>query len=293
MKYKECEECAARVGPVAFWGNFGLATVKGFVGVISGSRAVIADAVHSGADVIMAIVIYLSLKIGAIPPDENHRYGHGKVEFIASLTVSLILLVVAFLIIGYGISAIITRQLDEPDALAIWVSVLSIIGNEAMARHSICAAGQINSSAMLANGLENRADVYSSVAALLGVLGAKMGYVWLDPLAAAVVGGLILRSAYVISKDAIAGLIDKTNIGGHSTEKIIELIKKNSEVASINHIRSRRSGQRAIFDIGLAVDPSLTLAQLRPLKDRLKREIFNKLENVGFVNIRFSSIKEY
>jgi len=293
MKYKECKECSARVGPVAFWGNFGLAAVKGFIGVISESRAVIADAVHSGADVIMAIVIYLSLKIGVIPPDENHRYGHGKVEFIASLTVGMILLVVASLIIGYAISAIIAGHIDEPDALAVWVSLISIVGNEAMARHSICAAEQMNSSAMLANGLENRADVYSSVAALFGVLGAKMGYLWLDPLAAAVVGGLILRSAYVISKEGIEGLIDKANIAGRSREKIIELIKKNSKVASINHIRSRRSGQKVIFDIGLAVDPSLTLAQVSPLKERLKREIFNKLENIGCVNIRFSSIKEY
>jgi len=293
MKHKECEECASRVGPVAFWGNFGLAAVKGLIGVISGSRAVIADAIHSGADVIMAIVIYLSLKIGAIPPDENHRYGHGKVEFIASLIVCMILLVVAVLIIGYAIAAIIAGRIDEPDALAVWVSILSIVGNEAMARHSICAAEQMNSSAMLANGLENRADVYSSVAALLGVLGAQLGYVWLDPLAAAVVGGLILRSAYVISKEGIAGLIDKANIGSRSRKKIIELIKKNREIASINHIRSRRSGQNVIFDIGLAVDPILTLAQLRPLKERLKREISSMLENVECVNIRFSSIKEY
>jgi cation diffusion facilitator family transporter len=207
--------------------------------------------------------------------------------------VGLILLVVAFLIIGYAIVAIVMGRLDEPDALAVWVSILSIIGNEAMARHSICAAGQINSSAMLANGLENRADVYSSVAALFGVLGAKMGYVWLDPLAAAVVGGLILRSAYVISREGIEGLIDKTNVGGSGMEQIVELIKKNREVASINHIRSRRSGQKVIFDIGLAVAPSLTLAQVRPLKERLKREIFSKLENVECVNIRFSPIKEH
>ena len=122
MQYKECEECASRVGPVAFWGNFGLAAVKGLMGVISGSRAVIADAVHSGADVIMAIVIYLSLKIGAIPPDETHRYGHGKVEFIASLIVGLILIVVAFLVIGW-LSGFRFSQLS---AMKQWPGIQSV-----------------------------------------------------------------------------------------------------------------------------------------------------------------------
>ncbi|MBF0105670.1 MAG: cation transporter [Deltaproteobacteria bacterium] len=286
MQYPECERCSSFVGPISFWGNLGLTLLKGVIGYISGSRAVVADAIHSGGDVIMGVFIYVSLKLSGKPATDRHHYGHGKIEFIASAIVGILLLFIGAMIVSYSFIALYHGDLDEPGALAAFVTIFSIIANEVMARHSICAGKQMNSSAMWANGLENRADAFSSVAALFGVMGAKFGFLWLDPLAAFVVGLFIFHSTYVILKEAFEGLLDKAEVDTELKTEIVAIIAKCKDILSVNYVWSRRNGQKKIVTVGVTVPPELTTREGNRIREGIVQEMKKKIENIDIINLK-------
>jgi len=167
-----------------FWANLGLCIVKLLGGILGGSQALIADAVHSLSDVIIAILVIVGLKVSSVPPDDDHHWGHGNIEFIVSAIIGTLLVCTAITITIVSLATIIRGDIYNPSILAVWAAAISVVANEIMFRHSLCVGLQMDSPAMIANAWENRSDVYSSLAVLVGVFGARMGFVVLDPIAA-------------------------------------------------------------------------------------------------------------
>jgi len=252
--------------------------------VFGHSQALIADAVHSLSDIVIAILIVVSLKVSTAPPDEDHRWGHGNIEFIVSTIIGVILICAAVTITVVSLASIAEGVEYDPGILAVWAAAISIVANEVMFRHSICVGEQMASPAMIANAWENRADVYSSLAAMVGVFGARMGLTFLDPVAAIIVGFMIARSG---ARTLILGVRGMTDCSFDATrlERVKKLALKHKEIKTLSRVRGRKIGQLDWIDIEAQFDPEITVSEVKTVIAEVKQEIQNEFDGIGKVVI--------
>ena len=282
--YPECYWCAENVGRIAVWGNLGLFALKLFCGIAGGSRAVVADAVHSGVDIITAAIVMISLRVSKAPPDKEHPYGHGQVEYISSLFIGMSLTAVVALIIYNSIMEITHGVSGQPSIIALLALIISIVANELMFRQSYCCGTKFRSPAMIANGLENRADVYSSFAALVGVVGAQLGFLFMDPLGAILVAIVIARSAFAMLRDGWQGMLDRS-LGESIENRIREEANADADVRGVISLRTRAIGQHLAVDLKLGVSPDLTLYEGYEIAERVRDILMKKIDNVRLINV--------
>jgi len=284
MKYKQCDWCLKNVGAINIWANTGLAVVKLGGGILSGSTALLADAIHSVADIIVAVVLLVTLKVSAKPPDRNYPYGRGNVEYITLGIISVFILVVAIIIFTFSLRALFAATLPVPGAIGILAAIFSIAGNEIIARHSFCVARQFNSPAVFANAMENRADVLTSTAALIGIIGARMGLRFLDPLAALFVGILISKFAISMLSKSIHGLLGE-NIDKAELDALNGIAASVPGVQNVYDIKTRKSGQKSLVDLEVGVAPDTKLEEATRICELIKSRILRESYNVGDVSV--------
>ena len=289
----KCTKCFQRVVWDNVWINLGLALAKGGVGYIGGSKALVADAVHSFSDVITSFVVGLTLKIAYRPVDKNHPYGHGKVEYIASLIVALVLLGAALAICFIAINTIVHRVPVQPSMLAIWVAAISITANEFMFRRTICAAEKMNSPSMRTNAWDNRVDSYSSISTLLGIIGAKLGVHVLDPLAAVIVSLFIFRICGQMMWDALCGLTDVSAVSPEQIRQIYQITRGVDGVQSVTDIRTRRMGSLIWIDLRIQISSKQTINEGHLIATRIRNAIMNRLEYVGNVMVSVNPAEKH
>jgi cation diffusion facilitator family transporter len=280
----ECHWCAQNVGRLALWGNIGLFVVKLVCGTAGDSRAVVADAVHSAADVVLAIILMICLRVSNTPPDKDHPFGHGNIEYIASLFVGVSLSSIAILISYSAVAEILNGVTHQPTVLALVALLISIVGNEIMFRHSLCCGERFGSPAMIANAWENRADVYSTLAALVGVVGAQLGLLFMDPLGAILVATLLLVSAFTMLRSAWQGILDHA-LDEPVQQRIRKLTLSVEGVLGIGMLRTRSIGQYLSIDITVQVAPDLTLAEGCTICDRVQQVLRKEVDRVGQVTV--------
>lgn len=281
---KKCFWCAEQVGVINLWANVLLFAVKLIGGIVGRSQALLADAIHSISDIAIALLLIVSLKVSGAPPDEDHHWGHGNIEYIVSAIIGVILIFIAILIVVTGLISIYEKQYFYPGLLAIWAAVISIILNEIMFRHSICIGRQMDSPAMIANAWENRADVYSSIAALIGVIGARMGFPLLDPIAALIVAFMIAKSGIETLVSAINGITDKI-VDKDFCEKVKTLILKEKVMGGISKLRARRIGQKTWLDIEINFNQEIKVSEVTKIMTRIRNRVLDKFDEVGGVHI--------
>ncbi len=246
-------------------GNIVLSILKFIAGILGNSKAMIADALHSTSDVIATIVVFIGIRIAKKPRDKNHPYGHGKVEPLASLFVGILLITAAFAVIQRIAESISTHSFTTPSSIALVAALFSIVAKEIMFRFTFTEGKRINSESIMANAWDHRSDAYSSIGTFCGIgasmLGQRMGIHWLeymDPLAGAIVAGMILKVAYDILKQSIKGLMDSSP----ETEILDEIeraVSQIEEVLGIPWIKARYVGRYLFIDIALEVDPNMTV----------------------------------
>jgi cation diffusion facilitator family transporter len=267
---RACDKCVESVGAVSVGGNLALATIKGFLGVLGGSQALVADAVHSFADLISSALLFVGLRVANRPADEKHPFGYGKVEFIVAAGIYLLLLSAGGFILYDSFDMIIHREQINPSFITVFGALLSVVGNELMYRHCACAGGRMNSPSMLANSVEKRADVYSSLAVLVGILGAKGGIHLLDPLAAVVVACLILHSSLKGLWGALQGLMDSA-LPTELLQRVEVAVRTVAGVSHVSRVRSRELGQRIWVELEILTDGSRTLDEAEGLREEISR----------------------
>ncbi len=283
---EKCKKCANRAMWVCLAGNVFLCVFKVIVGVLSGSLAVIADALHSGADVLVAIVAIVTVHLAKKPADKTHPYGHGKTEFIGGVFVGIILLLGASFITVSSIGHLLRRfHLPPPHFIALAAAAISIVVNEMMFRWTICAARRVNSAAIEAEAWDNRSDAYSSIPVFFGVLGAQFGFHSLDPLAAMFVGILVGKIAFELLNKNLHGLMD-VPLQSKEIKRIKELVVATAGVKNIDYLRTRGMGRHYIADLQILVNPKTTVeksnAIATEIRNILRREI-RHLEDITIV----------
>ncbi|MEH7123992.1 cation diffusion facilitator family transporter [Bacillus sp. JJ1773] len=274
--------------------NIVLAIVKWGIGVYAGSRALIADAVHSASDIAGSLAVYLGLKAAKQPPDEDHPYGHGKAESISAIIVAVLLLFVGFEIGKSSVTAFF-KPIEAPKTIAIAAVIFSIIVKEALFRYKYKLGRELNSDALIVNAYEHRSDVYSSFAALAGIgaaiIGGKLGIEWLeyaDPVAGVIVSLMVIQMAWSLGKESIHNTLDHV-LHEEDTLELREAVESVKEVKKINQLHAREHGHYVIIDLKISVDPNMTVEE----GHRVGKEVKEKLLKMNNVHNVFVHINPY
>ena len=281
---KQCHWCAKNVGGINLLGNFMLLGVKLLGGIFGHSQALIADAIHSLSDVLIALLLIVSLKMSSTPPDEDHHWGHGNIEFIASAIIGLLLICAAVSIAVVAVTTIMEGADYDPGIMAVWAAAISIATNELLFRQSLCVGQQMDSPVMIANAWENRTDVYSSLAALIGVFGARFGYTYLDSVAAGVVGFMIARTGVEILISGVRGMTDRS-FDRPMLTRVKKLVLKEEDVRDVTRLRARKIGQKHWVDLEASFDPQLKVSEVKRVVERIKKSVMDDFERVQDVMI--------
>jgi len=241
-------------------GNIVLSALKLAAGIIGGSKAMIADSLHSASDIVATSVVLVGIKVAQKPADSEHPYGHGKVEPIAAAFVGVTLIFAAFIIVKGIVESIINQTFGTPTFLALAAAVVSIVVKEIMFRITYAAGKKIKSESIMADAWHHRSDAYSSIGTFIGILGAIIGgklgirfLQYLDPIAGAVVACMIFKVAYDILKHAVKGLMDSSP-EGEQLMKIWDAAAGIEGVVTVSDIKARYIGQRLFIDLEIGVD---------------------------------------
>lgn len=253
-------EIGVRVSKNTIIGNFILAFIKILIGFIARSTAMLADGMHSLSDVVTTIGVIIGLKLSHKEADKSHPYGHERIESITSLFLSTVLFLVA-ISIGYsGKIKIINHNYVTPGFSAIIAAITSIIVKELMYWYTIKYANEINSPSLKADAWHHRSDALSSIGALIGIAGARMGYTFLDPLVAIIIALVIIKVAFDICKQSIAQLIDEA-ASEDDVQVIIDKINSIDGIYEIKNLKTRQHSNRLYVDVDISVDATLTVEE--------------------------------
>ena len=257
-----------RAAALSVVSNTVLVAGKLVVGLITGSVAVISEAVHSGMDLVAAVIALVAVTISGRPPDENHPHGHGKVEDLSG-AVEALLIFGAVVFIGYeSIHRIVGGGSVEQPMLGVAVMAASSLINAAVSWYLGKVGRETDSSALLADAAHLRTDVYTSMGVLVGLgLVHFTGLDWLDPAAALAVALLIVLEAWRITSRTVGELLDR-GLPPEERRQVEELLA--AEGISFHALRSRKSGPTRKLDLHLDVPPKATVEEVHALCDRLE-----------------------
>ena len=288
---KSCEKCGARVAWVGIWTNLVLASLKMIVGVTSGSKALMADGLHSTSNIITASAILVSQKFGRKEANEEFPYGYGKVEFLAAGAITILITTAAIILITVSIRHLLHAPQSSPRYTAVMMALISIGTNEMLFRYMRCVGTHANSQTIMASAWANRADCFSSLAVIIGVLGSKMGLNHMDPVAALFVVAVIIKVSIGILKDSVKALMDSSanNIYGEEIEAIVEEME---EVKGVSGLKTRLVGHKVWAELDILVDSKCSVQDGQSIALRVKEALLSKIRDLERVLINFSPIGE-
>lgn len=279
------EKMAVKVSAVSIAGNILLSLFKLLAGVIAHSGAMISDAVHSASDVFSSIIVIIGVKLSARDSDDDHPYGHERLECVAAIVLAVILLITGLFIGSAAVQNITSGNFDElavPGVLALVAAVISIVVKEAMFHYTKYYAVKLDSGAVMADAWHHRSDALSSVGALIGIAGSRMGMPVLDSIASLVICLFIVKAAYDIFKDAVDKMVD------HSCDKeteqaLRECVMAQEGVMGIDMLSTRVFGNKIYADIEISADGSRTLRESHEIAERVHSVIeqdFPKVKHI-------------
>ena len=277
QQIQTAEQTAMRVSAVSIVGNIILSLFKLMAGIVAHSGAMISDAVHSASDVFSSIVVIIGVKLSAKASDKEHPYGHERMECVAAVILAGILLATG---LGIGLEAvknIVSRDyqsLAVPGILAEIAAIVSIVSKEAMYQYTRWNAKKIDSSALMADAWHHRSDALSSVGALLGIFGARMGYPVLDPVASLIICVFIAKAATQIFLDATNKMVD------HACEPELEVL------------RTREFGNKIYVDVEIAADAQETLEKAHETAQIVHNAIETNFPKVKHIMVHVNPMKE-
>ena len=243
--------------------NVLLTIFKMIAGVVAGSAGLVADAVHSLSDLVGDVVVLVGVRMAHPQPDEDHPYGHEKIECIAGILMAGILFAVGVLIGWSGLQAILRgsyQDLAVPGMLALVAAAVSIGVKEALYWYIRGAAKSTGSVALLASAWHSRSDALSSVGSFVGILGARLGFPVLDSAAGVVISIFILKVSVDIFRSAACKITDKA-CDDQTVQQIRGIALDQPMVVGVDLIKTRVFGERIYVDLEISYDGNATLYQ--------------------------------
>jgi len=260
------KETCTRIGLEA---NIALTLGKLWAGIFGHSQAMIADALHSLSDVVSTSVVFLGLRIAKRPPDEDHPYGHGEADTLAALFVSIILLLTGGYMAISTLQMFIHRRFQAPSQIALWAAMGSILLKWVLYRYTLRAGKISHSSALVANAYDHKSDSYSSVAALVGILGARMGWRYLDPLAGLFIAILILKLSLRLLRSNLHLLMEGVP-DPSITDEIENIALQVPGLRGIKETKVRSLGSDYLVDMKILVEGKMTVYEGHKVASKVK-----------------------
>ena len=280
------EKIAMKVSIISIIANVVLAAFKLVAGVFAHSGAMISDAIHSASDVFSTFVVMIGIKIASKEPDEEHPYGHERMECVAAIILATILCITG---LGIGKNALsnITGNSGEmavPGVLALIAAIVSIIVKEAMFWYTRHYAKKIDSGALMADAWHHRSDALSSIGAFIGIIFARMGYVMMDSIACLVICVFIVKAAYDIFKDAVDKMVDKS-CSIEVEDEIRAIVMAEDGVRGIDSLSTRLFGNKMYVDLEIRADGEKTLNETHEIAEAVHDSIEARFEKVKHIMV--------
>ncbi|MCH5254569.1 MAG: cation transporter [Lachnospiraceae bacterium] len=281
------QKTADAVSSVTILGNLILSVFKLTAGVVAHSNAMISDAVHSASDVFSTFVVIIGIRLASKEADKEHPYGHERLECVAAIILAMILFITGG---GIGVNALKTivsgryGNLPVPGILALTAAIVSILCKESMYWYTRYYAIKIDSGALLADAWHHRSDALSSIGALIGIGGARLGYPIMDSIASLVIFIFIVKAAYGIFQDAIDKMVDHSC--DEETEKqIYDCVMTNPEVKGIDSLHTRIFGNKIYVDIEINVNGSYTLIRSHEIAEEVHDNIEKNFPRIKHIMV--------
>ena len=255
----EEKKIAMRASGVTLASNVFLAIFKFISGYISKSGAIMTDAIQSLGDVLSSIIGIVGINMSNKEADEDHQYGHEKIESVVAMILAVLLFITGIGIGTEGIKKILSGEnISAPGVLALVAAAVTVIYKELLYRYTKVQADKINSSALQAFAWDHRSDALSGIGIFIGVLGARMGFPILDSVASVVICIFIVKAAIEIFKDSIDRLVDKS-CDPETVEEMRKTIEVIDGVIQIDDLRTRLFGNKMYVDVEFSADGTLSL----------------------------------
>lgn len=278
-----------RVTILGALGNAVIATLKLIFGVVAHSQALIADGLHSLSDLSNDFLLLYAARHASRDADEDHPYGHGRIENLFSVVQGLMLG-------GFGIAIgydAIRRlfhpeQLLQPELVALFIALLSVAVKESLYHYTIRAAKRLRSSMLRGNAWDHRSDAISSVLVVVGVAGSLAGLTYLDAVAAVAVALMVVKIAWSLVFHAMRDLID-TGLEAERVAAIRSAIQSVDGVRYFHHLRTRRMGPDALVDVHIQVDPLLSVSEGHFISETVRQRIVSEIDEVQDVLVHIDA----
>lgn len=284
---KNYEKTAMRISFVSIVINVILSLFKALAGLISHSGAMISDAIHSASDVFSTIVVIIGVKISGKESDKEHPYGHERMECVAAILLATILAITGLGIGWSAVSKIMAGnydQLEVPGVLALAAAIVSIVVKEAMYWYTRAGAKKIDSGALMADAWHHRSDSLSSIGALIGIGGARLGFPILDPIASVVICIFIEKAALDIFMDAVNKMVDKA-CDEETEARMRDCVIGQEGVLGVDLLRTRTFGNKVYVDIEICADGDKTLREAHNIAENVHDSVEREFPKVKHIMV--------
>ncbi|KWT94831.1 magnetosome biogenesis CDF transporter MamM [Candidatus Magnetominusculus xianensis] len=287
LTYAQCYSCERKASGIAVASNLLLAVFKLVVGIISGSKAVIGDSLYSFKDFMTSLVVLIGVKISGKPADDDHHYGHGKIEFVAIFLISLLIIIGTLFLFIHSVKDVwgaFHGTVQPPKFIAFWAAVVSVIANYKLSSYLHCVGQRRGSPAMLANAKHNHSDAVSSAFVAVAIVLTRFGFYSADPLVAVIETLDLIRLSSSMLNDSLKGIMDSSINPAviRQMNHFAGLVPGVKRVASIN---ARKVGQGIWVEIVIKVDHSKTLDNGYLIGRHVEETLMKRVDNIVGINL--------
>ena len=285
---------ANKVSFITILGNVLLAVFKLMAGIMANSTAMLSDAVHSASDIFSTIVVIIGIKMASKKADKEHPYGHERLECVAAILLAVVLFVTGLGIGTEALKTILSKNYTEivvPGILALVAAIVSIVMKEGMYWYTRYYAKKIDSGALMADAWHHRSDAFSSVGALIGIVGARLGFPIMDSIASLVIFVFIIKAAIDIFKDAMDKMIDRS-CDEETENQIYACVLNNKGVRGVDMLHTRIFGNKIYVDIEIQVDASYTLKIAHEIAKEVHDDIEENFPKVKHIMVHVNPTKD-
>ena len=298
METKEREKKIYRVTLMGSVVNVILLVFKFIAGILGGSAAMIADAVHSLSDFLTDIIVIAFVRISSKPEDEDHDYGHGKYETLATSIIGLALLMVGLYICYNGARQIWDvmhgAEIEQPGLVALIAAIVSILLKEWTYRFTVSVGKKVESQAVIANAWHHRSDALSSIGTAIGIGGAILlgkGWAVLDPVAALVVSVFIVKTALGLLSTSSGELLEKS-LPKEVEKKIVDIVESEPEVSEVHHLCTRRIGSNIAIEMHIRMPGEISLKDSHTRASDIERKLRQHFGEHTHINLHVEPLKD-
>ena len=286
---KQEEQAASRVTIIGMVLDAVLGLIKVVGGALFHSQALLVDGIHSFTDVASDLVVLVVMKLSRQAPDQNHPYGHQRIETMGTMILGSVLIAVGAALAWDNVLRVVDgKDLLVPGWPVLVAALASILGKEWIYRYTRHVGETIRSDLIIANAWHSRTDAFSSIIVLLSTAGAMLGLVWLDAVAAVAIAVIVARIGWKFTWDSVQELVD-TGLSQEQTEKLRQIACETDGVRDVHELRSRRMGHDVFLDVHLVVRPEISVSEGHQIGMRVVGGMQKELDNLMDINFHIDA----